>query len=315
MEPATPAPPVPSRFGPRIARPLSPPASPRSAEGPGARDPTAHLPGPRPRPRRRQQHRGQRRLTCRAAPLRSASLQRRSCRYPTSIFSRFKGKSDQLFCSRSGSAAPSSAAARGLGGLSSPASSRAPLRPLRPSAPPAAARSARLPAPPATARRAPFPDVTGRSRAPPPPLVDERAPRPAPAYRPPPPRASGASLGARAPAATICTARGTSRKSARYSRAGVLALLGAPWHLPFGTWGTAGEAAINSLPLLSAPSHYVLSTLLTSSPCLLFPNFVSPILSRLHFQALLGQCITLMRSCSFCFLNSCSDLSLFLPSS
>lgn len=52
--PAPPAPPVPSRLGPRVARPLSPPASPQSAEGPGARAPTAHLPGRRPRPRRRQ---------------------------------------------------------------------------------------------------------------------------------------------------------------------------------------------------------------------------------------------------------------------
>ncbi|XP_062062550.1 basic proline-rich protein-like [Lepus europaeus] len=104
-----------------------------------------------------------------AAPRRSApSPQRRSRRYPTSIFSRFKGKPDQLFRSRSGSAAPSPAAARGPGGLASPASSRAPLRPSRPSAPPAAARSARLPAPPAAAQRAPSPDVTGRGRAPPP---------------------------------------------------------------------------------------------------------------------------------------------------
>lgn len=239
-----PPPPVPSRLGPRVARPLRPPAYPRSAEGPRARAPTAHLPGPRPRPRGRQQHRGQRRLTCRAAPLRSASLQRRSRRYPTSIFSRFKGKSDQLFSSRSGSAAPSPAAARGPGGLSSPASSRALLRPSRPSAPPAAARSARLPAPPAAARRAPCPDVTGRSRAPPPPLVNERAPRAAPRPRP-----AGAGLGARVPAAMTRAAGRASGKNVLFPRAGVLALRGAPWHC----LGDCRRSCLNSLPLLSPP--------------------------------------------------------------
>ncbi|XP_042553331.1 basic proline-rich protein-like [Dipodomys spectabilis] len=156
------------------------------AGGGGPRAPArAHLPGPRARPGPAarppagRQHRGQRRLTCRAAPLRPARPQRRSRCYPTSIFSRFKGRTpprplDQLFLalslarSRPGSrrpppqlplAVPERGGGRGAASPS-PASSRAPLRPSRPSAPPEAARSARLPAPP--------PDVTGPSRAAPP---------------------------------------------------------------------------------------------------------------------------------------------------
>lgn len=153
-----------------------------AAEGLRARARTAHLPGPRPRLAAAGSTAAS--AVSPAALLRSASPQRRSRRYPTSIFFRFKGKSDQLFCSRSGSAAPSPAAARGPGGLASPASSRALLRPSRPAAPPAAARSARLPAPPAAARRAPCPDVTGRSRAP---ASRGRARAAAPPPRPAPP--------------------------------------------------------------------------------------------------------------------------------
>lgn len=133
---------------------LWPPASPRSRGSTRRRARTAHLRGPRPQPHRRRQHRGQRRLTCRAAPLCSASPQRRSRRYPTSIFSRFKGKSDQLFAGTRIPRPPPSCRSRS-GGLSSPAFSRSPLRPSRPSAPPAAARSARLLAPPAATARAP----------------------------------------------------------------------------------------------------------------------------------------------------------------
>lgn len=222
-------------------------------------------------------------LPRRAAPLRSVSPQRRSHRYPTSIFSRFKGKSDQLFCSRSGSATPSPAAARGLGGLSSPASSRAPLRPSRPSAPPAAARSARLPAPPAADRRAPSPDVTGRSRARHPVLVDVRAPQPSP------PRARGHKP-RRGP--DLWGKRTAPPRPRPRVRGPASALPRSPFPVPLGTClRGCGKRCLNCLPLPSAClSHFFLSVL---SSFLSIPNFLPPILSRLHSQALLpGQCIT-----------------------
>ena len=178
---------------------------------------TAHLPGPRPRPHRRRQHRGQRRLTCRAVPLRSASPQRLSHRYPTSIFSRFKENRISCF-SRSGSAAPSPAAARGPGASPPP--------------PPPALRSAPR-APPLRPRPRAPPDVTGRSRAPPPSRVDVRAPRPRPAGRL---RARVLAATTRAESRTPGRVRGTPRSRTRAR--------GSSSRCPLApASGTAGDAA------------------------------------------------------------------------
>lgn len=135
-----------------------------ATEGPGVRArterapvwfaaPTPPLPSaPRPAP----SHLPHARLCAPLAP-------HRSRRYPTSIFSRFTEKPDQLFRSRS---APVPRPPPQLP-LAVPGASPPPPPPARRSAPRApalaATRSARLPAPPAAALRAPSPDVTGRS--------------------------------------------------------------------------------------------------------------------------------------------------------
>lgn len=223
-----------------------------AAEGLRARARTAHLPGPLPRLAAAGSTAAS--AVSPAALLRSASPQRRSRRYPTSIFFRFKGKSDQLFCSRSGSAAPSPAAARGPGGLASPASSRALLRPSRPAAPPAAARSARLPAPPAAARRAPCPDVTGRSRAP--------ASRGRARAAAPPPRPAGRALAracSRPRPAPQTRARGRARG------APATAVPCSPFAVPLGTCLLgSGNRCVRRRPLRSACLARSASACLTS---------------------------------------------------